>query len=323
MTLKKPVGAVAELASLLKSITVDGQITDEEIAHIDEWLAAHPDCVLAPLELLRATSAAIRANGPISKEGRKAFHKAVEQVLPPDERRHSKAVRKARELTEQAKQKEERTTELAEKRAAKEKARADAAANRERNRPLFQANFPVRGVMHGNRRKVIRAFLEQGQPVVLRREPNNVHDKWAVLILVPHDGYNDDIGYVPREIAATLGPLMDKPHKYVAECSVILPDEPRVPIIDVKLYGPEADVGQPVTPAPNPAQYVWTSSTLSQSEATAQVRIQSPTTPRDTPPPLAQCHGGQQKRNIKPILLWMVLVVLIVILLGLTLRQAP
>jgi hypothetical protein len=151
MAVKKPAGIVAELVSLLKTITADGQMTEERIAQVDSWLAARPECSLAPLELLRATSAAIRANGPISKEGSTAFHRAVEQVLPPDERRHSKAVRKARELADQAKQKEERIAELAARRAAKEKARADAAGARERNRVVFRSNFLAAGTSHDNR----------------------------------------------------------------------------------------------------------------------------------------------------------------------------
>ena len=78
---KPPVGIVAELVSLLKTVTADGLMTDERIAEVDAWLAAHTDCSLPALELLRATSTAIRADGAISKEGRKAFHKGVEQAL--------------------------------------------------------------------------------------------------------------------------------------------------------------------------------------------------------------------------------------------------
>jgi hypothetical protein len=35
---------------------------------------------------------------------------------------------------------------------------------------------------------------------------------------------------------------MDKPHKYIAECTKILAGEPGVPIVDVALYGPNADI---------------------------------------------------------------------------------
>jgi hypothetical protein len=242
MTLRKPAGIVAELVSLLKTITADGQMTDEQIAQVDAWLAVHPDSGLPPLELLRATSAAIRDHGLISKEGRKAFHKAVEKLLPTEDRRHSKTVRAARELADAARHKEERATAQVEKRAAKEKLRADAGETRERNRALYRANFPVSGTRHGNRRAIIKSFLQPGQPLNLVREPGNPDDRWAVRILVPHGGRADDIGYVPREIASILGPLMDKPHKYIAECTKILAGEPGVPIVDVALYGPNADI---------------------------------------------------------------------------------
>lgn len=317
MTLKKPVGIVAELASLLKPITADGQMTEEQIIQVEAWLAAHPDCNPPALELLRATSAAIRSNGLVSKEGRKAFHKAVEQVLPPEDRRHSKTVRRARELADEAKQKEERTAELAAKRAAKEKARADAAAARERNRVVYRSNFLAAGTSHDNRCSAIRSHLKEDQAVVLKREPHNAYDRFAIKIFAQHSGRLYDVGYVPREITPTLAPLMDLPHKYIATCTKILENDRLIPVIDLVLYGPNADFDKPiVSPAVVTSQ---AGRTCAELEAAMQ-GMPTVRTPCeiDERLPTAQpdAHHGP---NVLAVLLWVGVGVLVV-LLGIALR---
>lgn len=318
MAFKKPVGIVAELVPLLKTVTADGQMTDDEIAQVDEWLAAHPECNLPPLELLRATSAAIHANGPTSKEGRRAFHKAVEQVLPPEERGHSKAIRKARELAEQAKQKDERTADLTAKRVSKEKARADAASARERNRVVYRSNFLAAGTSHDNRFSSIRAHLKEDQAVVLVREPRNKYDRYAIKVFAQNAGELHDVGYVPREITPTLAPLMDLPHIYIATCTKILEGDRLIPVIDLVLYGPDADIHQPKPEFSKPAKPAGTWAEL---EAAAQVTMQAtPATPcpiREVAP-ISQCRDRQEFK-LKPILFWAVLIVLVVIL-GIALR---
>jgi hypothetical protein len=319
MAVKKPVGIVAELVSILKTIAADGQMTDERIAQVDAWLAAHPDCSLAPLELLRATSAAIRANGPISKEGSTAFHKAVEQALPPDERRQSKAVRKARELADEAKQKEERTAELATKRAAKEKARADAAAARERNRVLYRSNFLAAGTSHDNRCSAIRSHLKEDQAVVLKREPHNAYDRFAIKIFAQHSGRLYDVGYVPREITSTLAPLMDRPHRLIATCTKILENDRLIPIIDLVLYGPDADFNQaaiePTAIASGKANLTW-----AQIEAEVPAKTEGPV---DTPPPVLNrapvAQSQDQRITFRDALLWLGITIAIV-LLGIALK---
>ena len=314
MTLRKPVGIVAELVSLLRTITADGQMTDERIAQVDAWLAVHPNCSLPPLELLRATSVAIRANGPVSREGKKAFHKAVEQILPPEDRRHSKTVRKARELADQAKQKEERVREQSTKRAAKAKARADAVATRERNRVVYRSNFLASGTSYNNRCSTIRSHLKEDQAVVLMREPHNEYDRCAIKIFAQRSGGLYDVGYVPREITPTLAPLMDQPHKYIATCTKILENDRLIPVIDLVLYGPDSDLGQPKFELSKPVIPTWT---WAEMGAAAQLTIQtqpSPSRQINGPSPHAQDQRQQHKLNVKPILLWVVLTVLIVIL---------
>ena len=48
--------------------------------------------------------------------------------------------------------------------------------------------------------------LQVGEGVVLEREPDNRHDANAILIL---NSAGDELGYVPREDAADMAPLLD------------------------------------------------------------------------------------------------------------------
>jgi hypothetical protein len=45
-----------------------------------------------------------------------------------------------------------------------------------------------------------------GQPLELRRDPGNEHDPNAVMVLAG----GDQVGWVPRELAAELAPLLDR-----------------------------------------------------------------------------------------------------------------
>jgi hypothetical protein len=321
---KPPAGIVAELISLLKNITADGLMTEEQITEVDGWLAARPDCNLPQLELLRATSAALRAGGPISKEGRAAFHRAVERILPPEARKHSKTVRAARELAEQAKQKEARTNEQTAKRDAKEKARADAAAYRERNRVVYHTNFMVRGVSHENRQFTIQSHLKPDQIVYLVREPTNQYDRCAIQILIRQAGRSYDIGYVPRENTPTLAPLLDRPHKYIATCTKILAGELPVPIIDLKVYGPDADFEQEPAESVVPAnRLAWTSHTWSELKASAQEN--TPPAPAVPERPMVSrttsARRTEQRRVAPRLLLFWIGVCVLIMLLVLALRS--
>ena len=50
------------------------------------------------------------------------------------------------------------------------------------------------------------ADLEPGAPLTLRRDPGNPHDPQAIAVHAPGGG---QLGFVPREVAAELAPLVD------------------------------------------------------------------------------------------------------------------
>jgi hypothetical protein len=58
----------------------------------------------------------------------------------------------------------------------------------------------------------------EGVGVVLRREPDNVHDRNAIAVYVPSGG-TDFVGYVPRRLAETLAPILDAGREFI--CSVV------------------------------------------------------------------------------------------------------
>lgn len=99
----------------------------------------------------------------------------------------------------------------------------------------------VAGIHVENRGSVIAAFAREGSAVYLRREPDNPHDSNAIRIFLENGA---DIGFVPREDAARLAPFFDSGCRQDAEITKIL-DRGRIPIpvVDVRLYPLDADVG--------------------------------------------------------------------------------
>jgi hypothetical protein len=159
--------------------------------------------------------------------------------------------------------------------------------------------------------------LKEDQAVVLKREPHNAYDRFAIKIFAQHSGRLYDVGYVPREITPTLAPLMDLPHKYIATCTKILESDRLIPVIDLVLYGPNADFDKPIV---SPA---IVTSQASRECAEVEAAMQGMPTVRtpseiDERLPTAQpdAHHGP---NVLAVLLWVGVGVLVV-LLGIALR---
>ena len=117
----------------------------------------------------------------------------------------------------------------------------------------------VRGVRHEGCWEAV-SCLRAGDKVIPAREPTNAYDRNAVPIFL-EAGHR--IGYVPREIACALAPLLDDGYKYLAMCTKILDRAlPPIPVVDVDLYRPDAavegaSVAQIWSP-PGPAfEYRW------------------------------------------------------------------
>ena len=71
--------------------------------------------------------------------------------------------------------------------------------------PVSELEERVVGVTFDNRQDVI-SRLAVGEPVVLRREPTNVHDSNAIRV---ENSRGEQIGYIRRELAQTLAPALD------------------------------------------------------------------------------------------------------------------
>jgi len=65
----------------------------------------------------------------------------------------------------------------------------------------------VAGVTYENRQDTIKDLNEVVDELELVREPSNQYDENAIKIMIKES--NIDIGYVPRNVAKALAPIMD------------------------------------------------------------------------------------------------------------------
>ena len=223
-------GIVAELLTLLETVTADGKITDDEVNALQTWLADNRETNLPGIEFLRTTVTEILADGIVTRDEQVAVYKAVERVLPIEARRGAKERRSAMELIEK---------EAA--RAEKESAKQRAQDERLRNRPLASANFMVAGVVYEGRGRIVERRASAGDDVDLARDPGNAYDGNAIQVRLKT---GEHIGFVPREDAARFAPIMDSGCKYEAYITKILDGRRApIPVVQAYVYKIDADLG--------------------------------------------------------------------------------
>lgn len=66
----------------------------------------------------------------------------------------------------------------------------------------------VAGVTYNNRQKHL-AKLRGDEPIRIEPEPENAYDKHALAVKCAVDGAVLHLGYVPRDLAARIAPLID------------------------------------------------------------------------------------------------------------------
>ena len=88
-------GVIAELVSLLETVTEDGMITDSEVEALQTWLQDNSEVKSPAIEFLLATVSEILQDGRVTEKERKILQLAVERVLPVESRRTAKAKRLA------------------------------------------------------------------------------------------------------------------------------------------------------------------------------------------------------------------------------------
>ena len=104
---------------------------------------------------------------------------------------------------------------------------------------LAERGLHVAGVAgtHFREAAVAAAELAPGDPLELRREPDNPHDPHAIAV----DGGGQHLGFVPRELAEEIAPALDAGEPWSAIALREQRDSPRDPRTGVTmLLAPEA-----------------------------------------------------------------------------------
>jgi HIRAN domain-containing protein len=184
-----------ELVALLTELSDDGVVTRDELARLRAWLEVDRGVNFAACPFLHEVIDRITSDGEITEDELDTLASAIERVLPPEIRKHA---------TERRKQ--QRTARREALKAARQAERAAMLEARERARPLHRGDFIVAGAGRSAERRAACESLRAGARVVLEREPDNRHDANAILIL---NTAGDELGYVPREDAAVMAPLLD------------------------------------------------------------------------------------------------------------------
>ena len=236
--LNTPVGQ--ELSSLLHELSADGMVSREECDRLREWLESHATVDLQCRPFLSTVVDTISHGGEITEDELDTLALAIERVLPANLRLLATLKRKehraARRASLQAQKAEDRAAEKAGKQAARELAR-----------PLDRANFIVAGALRSAERREACESLSESETVVFEREPDNVHDENAILVLRSNDA---ELGYIPRDDAWRLARLLDQGAQYQARIKKLLESRSghTLPVVVATFYRAGAPLpGQPMS----------------------------------------------------------------------------
>lgn len=228
----------AELAQLLEATTADGRVDEAEVRDLAAWLESHQADGLPAIDRLLPTVRRVLEDGIVTHDERELLQKEIEAVLPPELRRSAQVARRQDRQAERDRQKAEATQ-------AREEMRRAAEAEREAIGFVTRLDLMVAGVAYDGRANTIRQHLPlDDAPVYFLRIPDHPHDSNAIAI-----GLSDgcEIGYIPKEDASILAPLLDSGHRYVGRVKKVL-DGGRLPIpvliIDVYTRHNSRDLGR-------------------------------------------------------------------------------
>lgn len=232
--------AGGELIALLTELSSDGMVSRDEMTRLRAWLEVDRGVDFAACGFLYEVTDSIGADGEITEEELDTLALAIERVLPPEIRKLAAEKRKGRR------------TALREARlAARQADRAAALEERERARPLHRGDFIIAGAMRSAERREACDTLVVAERVLFEREPDNRHDKNAILILTEA---GDELGYVPREDAREMAPLLDAGASVDATVKKLIETAAghTLPVVVSKLYrqGVEPPAPQPRVSAP-------------------------------------------------------------------------
>lgn len=216
----------AELLGLLGEIAADGQVSDEEVERLRDWLkearaASLPESELPAVGFLADIVERVLLDGRVDPHERRALHDGIERVMPKLIREQAQVARTAAE---------------------------EAELLRER------FGFPVVGLNYEGRIGLIEGHgVDEGTPVFLRRDRANRFSRNAVFVLLA-DG--TCIGMVPEERsgrrpAEEIAGLLDKGlHQlaYVVSMAGVCP------IVVAYFFDPQTSRTESVPPSSLPEQ---------------------------------------------------------------------
>jgi hypothetical protein len=178
-------------------------VSREEMERLRSWLEVDHGVDFPALPFLHETIEQISSDGEVTEDELDRLALAIERVLPKDVRVAAAAKRKQLRDSRRLTQRESRRQTIAAARAQKRLEREEA---RRRARPLYRADFPIAGATRFEERREACERISVDDDVTLEREPDNAHDANAILILGDDDS---ELGYVPREQAREIAPLLD------------------------------------------------------------------------------------------------------------------
>lgn len=82
-------------------------------------------------------------------------------------------------------------------------------------------------------RQLIIPNLKVGTTIILKRDPYNKHDRYAIKVF---DNNGNHIGWIPKEIAAIIGPEIDAGINWKAKLEKVTGNEDTFRGVVVKLY---------------------------------------------------------------------------------------
>jgi HIRAN domain len=222
------------LLAIVRTISEDGELTDEEALDLHRWLTSTVTGELPAADFLRDVVGRALEDGKITYDERQSIHEALIRVLPPDERSGAKdakyqAFSKGWEAQREVEKKEWKAKRMDEVREA------------------GMWEFVVAGVDYGARAAVVASSMEEGTPVQFIRDPTNKFDANAISVQL-WDGR--DIGFVPKEWAKELAPYLDAGAMAFARCTRLLTlgdiDRPLLQVGLLYLDGTNGLPGAPV-----------------------------------------------------------------------------
>lgn len=219
---QRATAAGIELQNLCLSMTDDGQVTEQEVAHLRQWLASNAGTNMPAVLYLASVVEQILADGRVTPDELEALQRSLETVLPPEFRKIAVARRREHAARE---------------RAAFQAEQAKLKEELRRLAPVARSDFVVAGVFYDNRGAAVEREAEDAMAIELARQPSNPYDCNAISVRLPSGA---DIGYMPRAEAEYIAGLFDSGHRYEAAIKKILDGrQVHVPVVVAEYFAPD------------------------------------------------------------------------------------